>query len=179
MYYKLVVSRFLTAAGTYHDRCDGEAEPRTMITNVVLMRVRSLIVSSSSNKSQLQSKLFKKFRPKDIHNIKLTQLVAVVQKRDGGGSVSKKPFAFGTPHRKHHTSPTITQTMSTLALPTEIWIRVLESLRTENVELWMSMRHVSRGFKDAVETIFRDKHLPKTFIDIDLGKHLERYMQPS
>lgn len=64
-------------------------------------------------------------------------------------------------------------TREPVQLPTEVWIRVLQSLKTENVELWMSMRHVSRAFKDAVEAIFRDKHLPKTYIDIELGTSVE------
>ena len=54
-------------------------------------------------------------------------------------------------------------------LPTELWIRVLQSIKIDKVELWMSIRHVSQDLKEAVETLFRDKHLPKTFIEIALG----------
>lgn len=52
-------------------------------------------------------------------------------------------------------------------LPTELWIRVLENIRedADRLELWISMRHVSKAFKDAVESIFRDRHLPKTQLD--------------
>lgn len=53
--------------------------------------------------------------------------------------------------------------------PTEVWLRILQCLKTDKTELWMTMRHVSRAFKEGVETIFRERHLPKTWIDISLG----------
>jgi hypothetical protein len=57
-------------------------------------------------------------------------------------------------------------------LPTELWIRVLESHRTPQTlpGLWNAIRHVSTTFREAVESIFRDNLLPKTSITFNLGK---------
>ena len=37
-------------------------------------------------------------------------------------------------------------------------------------KLWVSGRAVCTAFKEAIETIFREKHLPKTFIAFHLGQ---------
>jgi hypothetical protein len=57
------------------------------------------------------------------------------------------------------------------ALPNELWNRVLENFRKENdlPDIWMSYRFVSTAFKTAVESIFREKHLRKTWIRYELG----------
>ena len=54
----------------------------------------------------------------------------------------------------------------------ELWIRILESHRTGQTlpELWNTIRHVSTTFKSAVESIFCDHLLTKTYISFDLGK---------
>jgi hypothetical protein len=56
-------------------------------------------------------------------------------------------------------------------LPPELWIKVLRNLNEENdlTELWFH-RHVCTTFRDAVEFIFIEKHLPKTTIRWNLGK---------
>lgn len=58
-------------------------------------------------------------------------------------------------------------------LPNEIWIRVLENLNQEQdiPDAWLSCRHVSTAFKAVVESIFRERHLPKTWIVFYLGTH--------
>jgi len=57
------------------------------------------------------------------------------------------------------------------ALPNELWIRVLQNLDDDDgiAELW-ACRHVCTAFKDATESIFRDRHLPKTRLNFNLGK---------
>jgi hypothetical protein len=57
-------------------------------------------------------------------------------------------------------------------LPTELWIRVLQNLDEDEsiTGLWITCRHVCTAFKDATESIFRDRHLPKVRIEFDLGK---------
>jgi hypothetical protein len=63
-------------------------------------------------------------------------------------------------------------TRQTLSLPNEIWIRILENLKKENdlADAWMVFRQVSTAFRDAVESIFRDRHLSKSRIIFMLGK---------
>jgi hypothetical protein len=58
-------------------------------------------------------------------------------------------------------------------LPPELWIRILRNLKMEEdlPDLWMSFRHVCTAFKDAVESIFCNEHLPKTWIQFNLGTH--------
>lgn len=58
------------------------------------------------------------------------------------------------------------------ALPDELWIRVLQNLdNDENIaELWTTCRHVCTAFKDATESIFRDRHLPRTRFSFDFGE---------
>jgi hypothetical protein len=61
-----------------------------------------------------------------------------------------------------------------IKLPTELWIRTLSFLANDDHErpkLWVSGRAVSTAFKEAIETTFREKHLPKTFISYHLGTH--------
>jgi hypothetical protein len=60
----------------------------------------------------------------------------------------------------------------TFTLPNELWIRVLQDLDNEEdiAVLWTTCRHVCTAFKDATESIFRERHLPKTRINFDLGK---------
>jgi len=57
------------------------------------------------------------------------------------------------------------------ALPYELWIRILQSLDDDEsiADLWTTGRHVCTAFKDATESIFRDRHLPKTRFEFDLG----------
>jgi len=60
-----------------------------------------------------------------------------------------------------------------LTLPNEIWIRVVENLSKKEEDLpdaWMTCRHVSTAFKAAVETVFREIHLSKTWIAFLLGE---------
>jgi hypothetical protein len=62
-----------------------------------------------------------------------------------------------------------------ITLPTELWIRILSFLANDfndRPKLWVSGRAVCTAFKEAIETIFRDKHLPKTFIEYHLGQIL-------
>lgn len=58
-------------------------------------------------------------------------------------------------------------------LPTELWIRILSTIKASEsgnlTDLWISMRHVSTAFKEAVESVFRDRYLSKTYIDFLLG----------
>ena len=63
-------------------------------------------------------------------------------------------------------------------LPTEVWLRILQHVKADKTELWTSIRHVSRAFKEGVETIFRERHLPQTFIHIDLGKVFQSRHSP-
>ena len=60
-----------------------------------------------------------------------------------------------------------------IKLPTELWIRILSFVANDQVdrpELWVSGRAVSATFKEAIETIYSEKLLPKTFIRYHLGK---------
>ncbi|KAK2754488.1 hypothetical protein FQN54_006889 [Arachnomyces sp. PD_36] len=52
------------------------------------------------------------------------------------------------------------------SLPYELWLQVLQNFKRDDdlPHLWM-LRHVNRTFKDAVEFIFRKKHLPKTWVE--------------
>ncbi|KAI9714162.1 MAG: hypothetical protein M1812_006490 [Candelaria pacifica] len=54
------------------------------------------------------------------------------------------------------------------SLPVEVWARILQSMpyntKDQLLYLWISCRPVSKFFKEEVEFIFRDRHLPKTFI---------------
>jgi len=59
-----------------------------------------------------------------------------------------------------------------ITLPTELWIRTLSFIAddfNDRPKLWVSGRAVCTAFKEAIETIFREKHLPKTFIAYSLG----------
>jgi hypothetical protein len=60
----------------------------------------------------------------------------------------------------------------TATLPNELWIRVLQNLdNDENIaDLWTTCRHVCTAFKDATETMFRERHLPKTILNFNLGE---------
>lgn len=76
------------------------------------------------------------------------------------------------PHNQRHTTLRIAMSTKTIPkLPTEVWLRVLQHVKADKTELWTSVRHVSRAFKESVETIFRERHLPKTYIHIDLGMY--------
>jgi hypothetical protein len=60
-----------------------------------------------------------------------------------------------------------------ITLPTELWVRVLSFMAddlNDRRKLWVSGRAVCTVFKEAIETIFREKHLPKTFIAFHLGQ---------
>jgi hypothetical protein len=63
-------------------------------------------------------------------------------------------------------------TRRTLSLPNEIWIRILENLKKENdlADAWMLCRQVSTAFRDPVESIFRERHISKSWIVFMLGK---------
>ena len=60
------------------------------------------------------------------------------------------------------------------ALPNEIWIRVLQNLDNDDdiAELWTTCRHVCTAFKEVTESIFRERHLPRTRFDFNLGKRV-------
>lgn len=71
--------------------------------------------------------------------------------------------------------------MTTATLPPEIWTRVIEKYAEPSAEdpvdlseLWMSHRFVCRIFRTAVEDVFRDKYLRKTYIRWDLGISLHK-----
>ncbi|TVY93832.1 hypothetical protein LAWI1_G000740 [Lachnellula willkommii] len=57
-------------------------------------------------------------------------------------------------------------------LPPEIWIRTLKNFDQENdlPELWMNYRHICKPFQSAIDSIFIEKHLPKTWIRWSLGE---------
>ncbi|KAF8848962.1 hypothetical protein BDZ45DRAFT_753265 [Acephala macrosclerotiorum] len=59
-------------------------------------------------------------------------------------------------------------------LPNELWIRILRSLDTGDdlSFLWVKCRHVNTTFKDATESIFREKLLPKLRINFMLGEYV-------
>ncbi|KAE8447021.1 hypothetical protein EG329_011155 [Mollisiaceae sp. DMI_Dod_QoI] len=59
-------------------------------------------------------------------------------------------------------------------LPNELWIRVLRSLDTDDdlSFIWITCRHVCSVFKDASESVFLEKLLPKLRIDFQLGDYL-------
>jgi hypothetical protein len=63
-------------------------------------------------------------------------------------------------------------TRQALSLPNEIWIRILENLKKESdlPDAWIVCRQVSTAFRDAVESIFRERHLSKSWIVFMLGK---------
>ncbi|KAH6672544.1 hypothetical protein B0J14DRAFT_75505 [Halenospora varia] len=65
-----------------------------------------------------------------------------------------------------------TSTAQRATLPPELWHRILRNLNEENdlTELWISHRHVNTAFRDAVESIFRARHLRKTYINFNLGE---------
>ncbi|PMD33763.1 hypothetical protein L207DRAFT_639165 [Hyaloscypha variabilis F] len=59
-----------------------------------------------------------------------------------------------------------------IALPNELWIRILQNLDNDEdiAELWTTCRHVCTAFKRVVESICRDRHLPKTRLNFRLGR---------
>lgn len=59
-------------------------------------------------------------------------------------------------------------------LPNEIWIRVLQNLDNDDdiAELWTICRHVCTAFKEVTESIFRERHLPRTGFDFNLGERV-------
>ncbi|KAH8646571.1 hypothetical protein BGZ60DRAFT_535555 [Tricladium varicosporioides] len=65
-----------------------------------------------------------------------------------------------------------TTTTQPAILPPQLWHQVLRNLNEENdlTELWMSHRHVNTVFRDAVESIFKARHLRKTYINFNLGE---------
>ncbi|PBP26336.1 hypothetical protein BUE80_DR002637 [Diplocarpon rosae] len=60
-------------------------------------------------------------------------------------------------------------------LPNELWIRILENLNADEdlPTLWKSCRQVSTAFKAITESIFREKHLPRTRLGFYLGEYVE------
>jgi len=67
----------------------------------------------------------------------------------------------------------IAATMPT-TLPAELWIRILSLIGdndNDRPKLWVSGRAVCSTFKEAIEAVFREKHLPKTYISYHLGTH--------
>ncbi|KAH6720967.1 hypothetical protein BKA61DRAFT_570597 [Leptodontidium sp. MPI-SDFR-AT-0119] len=57
------------------------------------------------------------------------------------------------------------------SLPTELWTQILQNLNDDEdlPSLWKSCRHVSTAFRDTAESIFRERHLPKTRFYFYLG----------
>ena len=56
----------------------------------------------------------------------------------------------------------------TLILPPEIWLQVLEHDDTKH--LWLSVRNVSRAYKDCVERLFTSKYLHRLKIALSLPR---------
>lgn len=61
---------------------------------------------------------------------------------------------------------------SHLHFPPELWSITMQNFRhrkspDELTYLWTTLRHVSRQFKEEIETIFRTEHLPKTWLHLD------------
>ncbi|KAF4627489.1 hypothetical protein G7Y89_g10664 [Cudoniella acicularis] len=58
------------------------------------------------------------------------------------------------------------------SLPPELWNRVISNFNKEQdlPALWTTLRHVNTTFRDIIESIFRTKHLRKTFINFHLGE---------
>jgi DNA-binding XRE family transcriptional regulator len=69
----------------------------------------------------------------------------------------------------------------TATLPNEIWIRVLQNLDNDEeiCDLWTTCRHVCTAFRDATESIFRERHLPKTRFHFDLGEEAPLPLNPA
>ena len=68
-------------------------------------------------------------------------------------------------------------TMPGLHFPDETWMNVAGNLRDRKTQaelryLWNSVRLVSRTFKESVEKIFEEEHLPKTWLHYNLSKSL-------
>lgn len=54
-------------------------------------------------------------------------------------------------------------------LPTELWLQILENVSIHEAEhLWMSVRRVSRQFRDYVERLFVSYYLPQFAISLSL-----------
>ncbi|KAF1848563.1 uncharacterized protein K460DRAFT_375410 [Cucurbitaria berberidis CBS 394.84] len=57
------------------------------------------------------------------------------------------------------------------ALPTELWLQILECTNIHDAaHLWSMVRHVSRQFKDYVERLFIATYLPKFAISLALPR---------
>lgn len=71
-------------------------------------------------------------------------------------------------------------TRQALALPNELWTRVLQNLDNDEdrPELWMIGRHICTTFKHEVESIFRDTALPKTMLIFNLGLGPTAFFKP-
>ena len=59
-------------------------------------------------------------------------------------------------------------------LPPELWAMTVSTMRdrksqAELAYLWMTVRRVSKQFEWAVEKIFREEHIEKTWIFVDSG----------
>ena len=62
-----------------------------------------------------------------------------------------------------------------LSLPSEMWDMIFDNLRSRKSQseleyLWGTVRLVSSRFKDAIEKIFREEHLPKMWLHFGHGK---------
>lgn len=70
--------------------------------------------------------------------------------------------------------------MSTpIRLPNELWIRILQDINADPdlPFLYITCRHVNSVFRDAVESMFRDRMLPKLRINFSLGKRFAMSVQ--
>lgn len=67
------------------------------------------------------------------------------------------------------------------SLPSEIWTRIFQYVKDDDggfgtlPQLWM-FRHVCSTFKGAVEYVFRQEHLPNTWIDIRFGTNVPSHI---
>ncbi|KAF2631413.1 hypothetical protein BU25DRAFT_428372 [Macroventuria anomochaeta] len=61
---------------------------------------------------------------------------------------------------------TATESSNTPTLPTEIWLQILE--HDDIKHLWLSVRNISRAYRDCVERLFSTKYLHRVSITLSL-----------
>jgi hypothetical protein len=64
-----------------------------------------------------------------------------------------------------------TAQLSVPALPTELWLQILELASIHEAEhLWKSVRRTSRQFQDYIERLFVSTYLPRSGISLSLPR---------
>lgn len=81
-------------------------------------------------------------------------------------STESTPFMFKDTGTIHQIA--IKSSQDTPVLPTEIWLQILELDDTKH--LWVSVRNVSRGYKDRVERLFTSKYLRRLKVALSLPR---------